>query len=360
MKRSREFFCWAVLALLATPVSGHSPELPQDTKTAAPAAESPLPRGTVVLRVSADYLERLFARHIDKESAVDNQVLGTHARGEAHTVADIDVSLEPDDNGAAFYIVATGKTTARTTGHNGPAIIKSRTVTDWTCRKAVTFSGAAFHTQPATIESKTTLQPEGVGSELPGIRGAIVKRVAERRVEESHAQAQQTTTENVRRRILSQVDADIDARVTKLNHHLHSNQLVSGALALEKELGSVKLSTSRDWVNVSFFEVSKSSVPISSENPQAQDDIELWIHNSQLAKPFDEHYSGVAAQLKWLDQALPQVMLPALKAIDLKQPSKLSMQTVEDWLVICWTADKDESGAPTTATRASPSDTQKR
>ena len=339
MKRSRAFFCWAVLALLARPAGGHSPELPQDTKTTATAAESPLPRRAVVLRVSADFLERLFARHIDKESAVDNEVLGTHARGEAHTVADIDVILEPDDNGAAFYIVATGKTTARTTGHNGPAIIKSRTVTDWTCRKAVTFSGGAFHMQPATIESKTTLLPEGVGSELPGIRGAIVKRVAERRVEESHAQAQQTTTENVRRRILSQVDADIDAKVTKLNHHLHSHQLVSRALALEKELGSVKLSTSRDWVNVSFFEASKTSAPISSANSVAQGDIELWIHNSKFAKSFGEHSSGVAAQLEWLEQALPQIELPALKSIDLEQPSKLSTQIVEDWLVIRWTAD---------------------
>lgn len=359
MEPSRAIFLWAALALVATPTSGQSPEPAQDTEKSAPAAEPTLPRGAVVLRISEQYLERLFARDIDQKSAVNNEVLGTRARGEAHTVAHADVDLDPDNNGAAFCIVTKGATTARTTGHNGPAVIYSRTVTNWTCRTEITFSNNTFHTRPATIESRTTLVPLGVGSELPGIRGSIVKRVANRRVDQSHAEAQAITTRKVRRKILAQLDADVDAQVAKLNRRLHAHPLVSRALGFVEKEGLVKLASCRECVTVSFSDSESASAAVCPVNLLTPSDTEVWVHSSYLAEPTEELPTGLEQQLAWVAKALPRVELPPLEDFDLKSPSELSMQTVEDWLVISWT-DDDNRGTTTTAARVNPSASQKR
>jgi hypothetical protein len=88
-------------------------------------------KGVMILRVSEEYLHELFVMDIDKTMPINRVVLGTRARGTSHTVGKADVDTKPDQNDAAFYVRIRGVSTARTVGHNGNAIICSRSKTTW-------------------------------------------------------------------------------------------------------------------------------------------------------------------------------------------------------------------------------------
>ncbi len=236
----------------------HAQEGEPSTDEKNPPAEVSLPagkaaalRGVTILRVSERYLEELFARDINKHTAVSRVVLGTRATGTAHTQGRADVDTKPDRDDAAFYVRITGSTKSRTVGRNGPAIIHSRAVTTWTCQKIVRFNGEEFVTTPATIESDTQITPMGTGSSLPGLRGRIVRKVASRRVCECNSTAERISGRDTDRQVLADVDRVVDGQIAKLNARVESRPMMSFLLPKLDDVG-VQFSTSSNCINISF------------------------------------------------------------------------------------------------------------
>jgi hypothetical protein len=288
----------------------------------------------MILRVSERYLAELFARDIDKYSPVTRVVLGTHARGTAHTVGRADVDTKPDSDDAAFNVKIYGTTRARTIGHNGPAIIYSRSETRWTARKIVRFDGDEFTTAPATIASETQICPLGAGSDLPGIRGRIVTRIATRRAIEYNATAERITNRDTERRVLADVDRVIDGQIAKLNDRIESRPMM--ALLLPKIVGTtVRFSTSSKCINISFGADDDSTMakvcPVGDLEPT---DTELWFQTALVAEPASEIPKLIDDAGAWLANQLPPIEIPGIDLTGQAGILPMEVKMVDGWMVL--------------------------
>ena len=292
-------------------------------------------KGVMILRVSEHYLEELFARDIDKETQVNRVVLGTRAHGTAHTTGRADVDTKPDVDDAAFYVRIYGSTTSQTIGRNGPAIIRSSSVTDWTCQKIVRFTGERFMSGLATIESKTRITPLGVDTNLRGLRGRIVKRVGTRRVRECNGQAERITGRNTEKKVLADVDRIVDQRIETLNQRVRSRPLMSLLLPRLDDMG-ITFSSSSKCINVSFAGGESSPLakvcPVQGLDPS---DTELWFQTALIAKPED---GGISEMIDdggaWLSKMLPDLELPGIDVTGDQGLIPINVEVVDGWIVV--------------------------
>lgn len=291
-------------------------------------------RGVMILRVSERYLEQLFARDINKQTPVTRVVLGTQARGQAHTVGRADVDTKPATNDAAFDVKISGTTHSRTVGRNGPAIIHSCSVTRWTARKVVRFDGDEFTTTPATIISDTQIYPQGADSVLPGIRGRIVSRIASRRAVEYNSTAERITNRDTETRILADVNRVVDGQIVKLNERVESRPMM--ALLLPKIVGStVKLSTSSKCINISFGAGEDSNLakvcPVGNLEPS---DTELWFQTALVARPDGQIPEFIDNAGAWLAKQLSEMEIPGLDVTGDAGILPLEIKMVDGWVVL--------------------------
>jgi hypothetical protein len=291
-------------------------------------------KGVMVLRISERYLESLFARDINKHTPVRRVVLGTHARGTAHTIGRADVDTKPAKNDASFYVTLSGTTTARTTGRNGPAIINSLSITRWTSQKMVRFDGKNFKAGPATIESHTEITPLGSDSVLPGIRGRIVKRVATRRAREYNSAAEKIVDEDTKKQVLSDIDRIVDGRIQKLNDRLNSQPMMAFLLPKLDDMG-VKFSTSSNCINISFAGGESSPLskvcPVQGVEPS---DTELWFQTALIAQPDGTIPEMVDNAGAWLSEALPDVGLPGVDILGKAGVVPINFKIIDGWVLI--------------------------
>jgi hypothetical protein len=339
---------WGVgsLALAqAAPVNDESEPKESIAGEAVEAAE--VLKGVMILRISERYLEELFARDIDKHTQVYRVVLGTHARGSAHTVGRADVDTKPDKNDAAFYVKLSGTTTSRTTGRNGPAIIHSLSMTRWTSQKMVRFDGKNFKADPATIESTTRITPLGADAVLPGIRGRIVKRVATRRAVEYNSTAERIIDKDTKKQVLSDIDRIVDGRIQKLNDRLGSQTVMAFLLPKLNDMG-LKFSTSSNCINIIF--AGGESSPLSKVCPTEglePSDTELWFQMALIARPEGEMPQIIGEAGTWLAEMLPHVQLPGVDIVGEAGMFPFNVKIVDDWVVI----RSDDLPLPTVAAK---------
>jgi hypothetical protein len=291
-------------------------------------------KGVMVLRVSEKYLESLFARDINKHTQVSRVVLGTRARGIAHTIGKADVDTKPAKNDAAFYVKITGTTTSRTRGRNGPAIIHSRSITKWTSQKIVRFDGENFKAGPATVESTTRIIPQGADSVLPGIRGRIVKRVATKRAVQYNSTAERISGKDTEKQVLSDVDHIVDGRIQELNDRLDSLPMMAFLLPKLEDMG-VQFSTSSNCINVSFAGGESSPLakvcPVEGLEPS---DTELWFQTALIARPDGTIPEMVDNAGAWLAEALPDVGLPGVDIVGEAGVVPINIKVIDGWVVI--------------------------
>jgi hypothetical protein len=305
----------------------------EDPPAAIEEAEAAL-RGVMILRVSERYLEQVFARDIDKHSQVSRVVLGTRARGSAHTKGRADVDTKPDHNNAAFYVRISGSTTARTVGHNGPAVIHSRSVTNWICQKTVRFDGEEFKAGPATITSDTRITPLGAGSTLPGLRGRIVSNVATRRAIECNRTAERISGRNTEKQVLADVDRIVDQRIGTLNKRIESRPIMAFLLPKLEDMG-VQFSTSSNCINVSFAGGESSPqakvCPVQGLKPS---DTELWFQTALIARPDGEIPEMIDNAGAWLAEMLPDVEIPGVDLVGKEGVLPVDLEIIDDWVVL--------------------------
>lgn len=325
------FLPMATLGFHAVSAEVGDKSAPEEISPDESAAATPSLRGVVVLRVSEKYLEELFARDIDKRTPVTRVVLGTRARGTAHTSGRADVDTKPDRDDAAFYVRINGHTHARTVGRNGPAIIHSCSYTSWTAQKIIRFDGEKFVTSPATISSQTRITPLGAGSVLPGLRGRIVSRVASRRAVEANSTAERITGQNTDKRVQSDVDRVVDSQIQKLNDRIQNRSLMALLLPNLKQAG-IEFSTSSNCVNISFGGSSAPEAKILPVEGLEPSDTELWFQSGLLTGTNEEIPEVLGDAGAWLSEKLPYVELPG---VDLGNLNALpfEMEMVKGWVV---------------------------
>lgn len=342
----------AMLLLLTCPVTwGQSSPAPPDASHEV--------RGLVVLRISEDLLDRMLAKDIDEHTTADRCVLGIRAVGPSHTRGNSDVEPKPDRDDAVFRVTVTGTSNATTRGRSGPAIIKSHSSTTWTVNKDIYLEGSRFVTRPGRVESQTTLRPGGIGSTLPGLRGAIVRRVASNKERESRGSAERIINQQTGKKVLAKTDEAIDEKIAKLNSRIRSEAVLKNLLPL-LDSNTVACSTNHQCIHLAFMGVDAAGGHICPLDRLDASETELWIHTSLLGGSLlgMTGLSGLdlpgleAVGLEvpglgdlpnpaeeWLGKqmqkvGLAQLPVPAADLSGLKELGPTTMQTVDDWIVL--------------------------
>jgi hypothetical protein len=251
----------------------------------------------VVIRISERAFDSIAGKAVDVKNPVDDVVLGTRVHGQSHTLGKIGVSIDPDHDDASFVFTFTGKTHAKTIGRNGPAIIHSHSATEFTCKKRVLFDlENGFHAGPAEIRSQTRMVTDDVQSDRPGIRGRLVRRVAWRRVRESHEEANAIASQHARREIVAGFDETTSARLQELNERVAIGELVGELFqgVIETEYS---VSSTNKYIQLAVRRKGSPDVPvIIPEDEVADAGVQVWVH-SMLIEPrvFDsfQTYAGL-------------------------------------------------------------------
>lgn len=197
---------WAILdALVAKKChAGRAEESSGGIADVAPLLSSQaqrVPENMIYIRLSRAYLERTTHRDVSRQSAVNDNILGTPVTGVADTSAQVNFELQPNRNAAVGMLRFAGTERHQTVANGGPVQLFYYGATQFESTKMIWFDGQGLHVTPATSTARSQSTLTGTQTSLPRLRGRISLRIARGREAEQHAQAEEITAQHVRRRI---------------------------------------------------------------------------------------------------------------------------------------------------------------
>lgn len=303
--------------------SSSSASKPSASKSAATAPEFPL-----VVRIDNSALDPLREKDINRQGTVDRIVLGTRAIGTSWTTGAIDVEMIPDRDDASFTIRFLGKTQTKTTGSNGPALIYSRTFTDFECARRVVFDPRiGMVAGPCVSRARTTLVYDGFGSSGGALGRRLVARVAERRAGESFEQARAIAQRDNEAEVHQAFEKRLDEQLAGINRRLDVARYVN---ALFGPMSKPRLAT-RSSQNSILIGIGNEQSPerLVTYPPEREKPapIEVWVHNSMLG----QRLSGLAAIVEKIDdRVLPSAAQMQVLQVMFGAPPEDPTQKVEN------------------------------
>jgi hypothetical protein len=178
--------------------------------------EHVVPAVLVYVKVSRDFVNDFIERRVSRQKPLTDCVLGTNIFGQSNTNGKLELLLRPSLGKLSGEVVFDGTVQSNSKGYNGPAIIFSKSDSQFRARKPVSISTSGVHSEPARASVNTNLTTTGIGSTLPRLRGRIATRVAQRRNAEQHGEAESITADHTARRIRNDLDLRIDSALARI------------------------------------------------------------------------------------------------------------------------------------------------
>ena len=281
----------------------------------------------LLLRIPASVIAKSVDRDFHHTSPIQREILGTQSIGVAECHGSVTCELVEHSKGAQLCCRVSGTISSDTCGTNGPAIIQAHAHTDYTAYKIAIFDGHQFTTSPATVQLKTQIKVNGIGSSLPGLRGRIVRRVATKRATESHAQAESITTDLTAQELCQRIDADFDERIQALNQKLKRNISILKQFGITGERLVVR--SFHDCVEVGVLAKDQDGEKTLGVRRPARESIELWV---KLAPTNLLKQLTMAQLLKLAPIGLSRFLEdhPRLSKLD----KKFNVEFYKDWIVL--------------------------
>jgi hypothetical protein len=250
------------------------------------------PDHLVVLRVSESMLNSLLdGEDVDRHTNVQEVILGTTVYGRARTTGKPTIKLVESADRAIFEIKLNGQTVSQNTGYNGPAIIYSQSVTNFTATRLIAFEpGKGFYGAPAKVTATTKTTIQGFDSNRGGLIGRIVRRRAASIEAGQHAQVEQLASQRAQARIQSIFDKRSNERLAKLNEVADVRSLAS-ATGHSAAIGDTKYvcCTTKNYFQIAtgfsdsdtgpMVKLPEHDVANSKNAP-----IEVWVHQSLVGE----------------------------------------------------------------------------
>lgn len=336
--RYRLRFVWLALGFVAL---GSPAARGQDGADAVTDRDTTPPR-RIVLRLTGEAFAPLIDREVDETTPVNDVILGTPVRGRSRTVGVPKLALVDDDKAAAFVLTLSGTTVSKTVGHNGPAVIHSRSETYYTASKRVVFkAGEGFVAEPAKINARTRIITEGIGSTRRGFIGRSVVRRAAPQIDASRPAAEEVVRQKAMRRISATFDRFLEGRLVRLNRAADMREMVALVLRGETE-PRYAFCTKDGCMQITASFGNNATVIQLPEMDEKAAPVQIWIHESlvgeriaSIARQFDETRRG-ANLLGRAIEVVPAVINPeAQKAEVSEQPGPPpAFVVVDDWFVV--------------------------
>ncbi|MGC3970822.1 MAG: hypothetical protein QM775_26870 [Pirellulales bacterium] len=254
--------------------------------------------------------------------------------GDSKTTGQVRGELLPDSQEASFDIVFRGRTVSNTAARNDPAIVYSRTFTDFVMRQRVVFEpkqGFMVVGEP-TIEGDTKLVYDGIQSTRQ-LGRRIITRFAWRQAEKLREPARLIADRDNKKEVRDQFVDEVTRQVAAANQGLDIVNNVNQFLGKNTEL-QLHAKSTQDYIYIGLGPKSEKYAPMT-ELPKPRSKpapIEFWVHSSILSQP-------VAAVIKFLspDAPLPMLaqtkILGALSAPIATSTAQVNVDLREGWLV---------------------------
>jgi hypothetical protein len=186
---------------------GQAPEL-------IAAVRQEFARPNAFLNVSTDLLRAAAEEPIDRTDPVTDTILGTSIRGTGHTTGTVNLNSLPSDEAAAIELLTAGHVVSQNTGRNGPAIIRTTGYTDFTAKKRVDLTDAAFRAVPATVEAKSRSDIHSVTPSGGGFAARQVYSQGMSRARANQPRANAIAADHAEVRIAKRIDQEVAGKLT--------------------------------------------------------------------------------------------------------------------------------------------------
>ncbi len=234
-----------------------------------------------IVRVPHSIFTSSLERNFQQSYPFECTILGTHSKGIALCQGSVKCELEECATGIVVVCKLSGEVTSKSHGLNGPAKISSRATTTFVARKKIHVDGQGLKLFPCCVETSTRLDVTGIDSELPGLRGRIVRNVAARKAQQTQQEAEAQIAALVRKDLQQQVDDEFNTQ----SHGLSSGTALFLSLAakwfdIDKK---VSVRSSGQHVEIVWAADGADAASLSSTRHTSDKAIELWIRTPSFA-----------------------------------------------------------------------------
>ena len=171
----------------------------------------------VWIDIAEDVLADPVVRTIDRSEPVSDVILGTPLSGDGRVRAESDLLIEADSDRAVLKIVVHGQVEAQTIGRRGPARIHSRSTTTFRAEKRLIVEQTGLRVLPTVCSARLNETGSGVSSIRGGLRGLLIRRIAQRRWQASQNTADEEAARHVEAQVAAVVDREADELIGRLD-----------------------------------------------------------------------------------------------------------------------------------------------
>jgi len=300
---------------------------PRQSAVAPPRQSAVAPPRQIVVRVSGEFLAPTIERPIDEVLAVDEEILGVRATGEARVQAQPQLVLVDDPHSAAFTVSLTGTIQSQTVGRKGPVAIHSCSDTHFTATKRVAFQpGRGFIGQPAEIDAQTNSRTERIVPDRRGALGRAIERRAWTRVAQSREQVSQIVRAKTEAKIQEAFDRLLASRLARVNW------LASQRFALATALNVAGQPQYHCCTRAGCLQIAASSkegealagMPATG---RADPPVQIWVHEAVVG-------DQAASALRLGDLVRRRLRFVATPSTDEPPGRSYDLATIGDWFVV--------------------------
>lgn len=234
------------------------------------------------VHVSARLLDQLAQQPVEREFPVEDTILGVEFSGRAKSTSVMRVQLAPADDQAVFEVILTGIAKSKTIGKTGPVCLHCEGVTRFTATKRFHLTDEGVAALPVQCKAETNSTVTDITSTLPGLRGRIATRIASRRSDETHAEAERISAQHHEESISQLFDEQM-ARLTDVLETTLANEFLRGGSGDHPQRRKFHFHTSRDYLCMgSVYGENRTPAP---PEPKSDTLAKLWLPTAFIDLP---------------------------------------------------------------------------
>ncbi len=292
----------------------------------------------VVLRLSERLATPLLRSSFESQSKIERMLFDAEVLGWAKTSGELALAFEEGGGHAALSLTLRGCTTTRTLSHLGPARLYSVRTTPFTATKQIVFDGRRLSHQPAQVKIQPGVVEEQVFCTLPGLRGQIVRSVAERQVARLRPQADQIAQADVETSVSTNFNRRVEEALGRVNRALLLHRVVRGLLGRPAPQ-QLRFSTTAEHLQIelAFAGPASPTPPLAALAERDGVLVELWVHRDRLGDEWAERLAGWRGLAALVAERYPMAERPWVQGVCwlLEQAVQLDIARVEQqWLVV--------------------------
>ncbi len=220
---------------------------------------------------------------IDRNEPVTDCILGTNINSDAHTTGTTDVASIPSEKKAVVEFQSKGHVWSDSTGFNGPAVIRSSSDTDFTAKKRVELSDAAFTSTSAQADASTDIHLHSVSKRGGGLGSRLVSSIGWNKAQSSRGQAESIAANHAEGRIENKFNSELDDEIQKARKRYEDEY--RRPLERRGEVPDyIRFSSNKDSISFEVTQASHSQLGATGSPPAAPEkhDVTMRLHESAV------------------------------------------------------------------------------